>query len=149
MKIILETPRLLLREMTLQDLDFVAAMLADPEVMRYYPHCCTREESEAWIRRQRVRYATDGFGFWLAVCNETSQAVGQAGLLMQNLDGVMQVGLGYLMHRPFWRRGSSLRSELRRSRARLRNPRHGAGCMPHTPRERAVSPSRRKAWHGA
>lgn len=47
MKIILETPRLLLREMTLDDLDFVATMLADPEVMRYYPRCCTREESEA------------------------------------------------------------------------------------------------------
>ena len=105
MKIILETPRLLLREMTLDDLDFVATMLADPEVMRYYPRCCTREESEAWIRRQRVRYATDGFGFWLAVANETSQPVGQAGLLMQDLDGVMQVGLGYLMHRPFWHRG--------------------------------------------
>ena len=91
--------------MTLDDLDFVATMLADPEVMRYYPRCCTREESEAWIRRQRVRYAVDGFGFWLAVANETSQPVGQAGLLMQDLDGVMQVGLGYLMHRPFWRRG--------------------------------------------
>ena len=38
---------LLLREMTLDDLDFVATMLADPEVMRYYPRCCTREESEA------------------------------------------------------------------------------------------------------
>ena len=105
MKLILETPRLLLRELVLEDLDFVAAMLADPEVMRYYPRCCTREESEAWIKRQRVRYASDGFGFWLAVASETGLPVGQAGLLMQNIDGVMQVGLGYLMHRPFWRRG--------------------------------------------
>jgi ribosomal-protein-alanine N-acetyltransferase len=105
MKIILETSRLLLREMTLDDLDFVAAMLADPEVMRYYPRCCSREESEAWIRRQRVRYATDGFGFWLAVARKTGEPAGQAGLLMQDLEGVMRVGLGYLMHRPFWRRG--------------------------------------------
>lgn len=105
MKIILETSRLLLREMTLEDLDFVATMLADPEVMRYYPRCCTREESEAWIRRQRVRYATDGFGFWLAVTQRSDEPVGQAGLLMQELDGVMRVGLGYLTHRPFWRRG--------------------------------------------
>ena len=105
MKIILETPRLLLRQMSLDDLDFVADLLADPEVMRYYPRCCDREESEAWIRRQRARYAKDGFGFWLAVAHDTGEPVGQAGLLMQNLDGVMQVGLGYLMHRPFWRRG--------------------------------------------
>jgi len=105
MKIILETPRLLLREMTLEDLDFVAAMLADAEVMRYYPRCCSREESEAWIYRQRVRYATDGFGFWLAIAHDSGEPVGQAGLLMQNIEGVMQVGLGYLMHRPYWRRG--------------------------------------------
>ena len=37
MTTILETPRLMLREMTLGDLDFVAAMLADPEVMRLLP----------------------------------------------------------------------------------------------------------------
>ena len=34
MKHVLDTPRLILREMSLDDLDFVAAMLADPEVMR-------------------------------------------------------------------------------------------------------------------
>jgi RimJ/RimL family protein N-acetyltransferase len=105
MKHILETPRLRLREMTIEDLDFVASMLADSDVMRYYPRCCTREESAAWIQRQRARYARDGFGFWLAVASATGEPVGQAGLLMQDLDGVMKVGLGYLMHRPFWRRG--------------------------------------------
>ena len=36
MKIILETSRLRLREMGMTDLDFVAAMLAHPEVMRFY-----------------------------------------------------------------------------------------------------------------
>ena len=34
---ILQTARLALREMTPDDLDFVASMLADPEVMRFYP----------------------------------------------------------------------------------------------------------------
>ena len=38
-KQILETTRLILRETSPDDLDFVAAMLADPEVMRYYPKC--------------------------------------------------------------------------------------------------------------
>ena len=38
-KQILETSRLILREMSPDDLDFVAAMLADAEVMRYYPKC--------------------------------------------------------------------------------------------------------------
>ena len=32
---VLETSRLILREMSLSDLDFVASMLAHPEVMRF------------------------------------------------------------------------------------------------------------------
>lgn len=104
MNLVLETPRLKLREMTLDDLDFVAALLGDREVMRFYPRCCTREESTKWIHRQRARYAMDGFGFWLAT-RKDDEPVGQAGLLMQDLDGSRQVGLGYLVHRPFWRQG--------------------------------------------
>ena len=56
MKFILETDRLILREMSLADADFVAAMLADPEVMRFYPRCYSRQETEAWIQRQLDRY---------------------------------------------------------------------------------------------
>ena len=44
---ILETPRLRLREMTRSDLDFVAAMIGHPEVMRYYPKVYDRSEAEA------------------------------------------------------------------------------------------------------
>ena len=36
-------------------------MLADPEVMRYYPKCYSREEAKAWIQRNLDRYARDGF----------------------------------------------------------------------------------------
>ncbi len=45
MQPILETSRLTLREMAVADLDFVATMLADPDVMRYYPHPLSRQEA--------------------------------------------------------------------------------------------------------
>jgi RimJ/RimL family protein N-acetyltransferase len=97
-----------LRELTGADLDAVAEMLGDGEVMRYFPKPLSREESEAWIARQRERYARDGFGYWLAVEEATGQPVGQAGLLMQEIDGVAEPGLGYIIHRPYWRRGFAL-----------------------------------------
>ena len=53
---ILETPRLRLREMSLGDLDFVAAMLSHPEVMRFYPKLHSRQEATLWIERQLDRY---------------------------------------------------------------------------------------------
>ncbi len=46
---ILETPRLRLREMTDADLDAVAALLGDPEVMRHYPRPKSRAEAQEWI----------------------------------------------------------------------------------------------------
>jgi ribosomal-protein-alanine N-acetyltransferase len=100
-----ETPRLVLREIDPTDIDFVASMLADPEVMRFYPRCCSREDSEDWIRRQQDRYARDGHGFWLALEKSSGRPIGQVGLLMVSIDDVVEPALGYLIHRPFWRRG--------------------------------------------
>lgn len=105
MKVVLETPRLTLRELELDDLDFVAAMLGHPEVMRFFPKCLTREESELWIRRQRDRYARDGHGYWLAIERESGEPVGQAGVMWADVEGVPELSLGYIVHRTFWRRG--------------------------------------------
>jgi len=102
---ILETPRLALREMTIADLDFVAAMLGDPEVMRFYPRRLARDEAEGWIRRQVHRYRRDGHGLWLVLDRETGEPRGQVGLVNQEVDGVAEPEVGYLIHRPFWRQG--------------------------------------------
>jgi RimJ/RimL family protein N-acetyltransferase len=112
MKQILETPRLVLREMSLADMDFVAAMLADPQVMRFYPKCYTREESETWVRRSLDRYARHDHGLWLVLDRAAGQPVGQVGLVVQNLQGVEEKEVGYLIHRPFWRRGFATEAAL-------------------------------------
>jgi RimJ/RimL family protein N-acetyltransferase len=104
-KPILETTRLALREMTRDDLDFVAAMLADPEVMRYYPKCYTRDEAAAWVDRQLGRYREHGRGLWLAVDRGSGEPVGQVGLIASTHEAVPEDEIGYLIHRPYWRRG--------------------------------------------
>ncbi len=103
---ILETPRLLLREMTLGDLDFLAGMLADPEVMRYYPALLDRAGAEEWLRRQIGRYASHGYGFWLAADRFTGAPRGQVGLIPpRGIEGADETDIGYLIHRPYWRQG--------------------------------------------
>lgn len=101
----LVTPRLVLREMSLADLDFVATMLADPEVMRYYPKCYSREEAKTWIERQVRRYERHRHGLWLVSDKRTGQPIGQVGLLIQRIRGVEEKEVAYLIHRPFWRQG--------------------------------------------
>jgi RimJ/RimL family protein N-acetyltransferase len=100
----LETPRLTLREMSMTDLDFIASLIAHPEVMRYYPKCYSREEAQAWIQRNLDRYAKFGHGFWLVSDKSTGEPVGQVGVLPQTVEGVEEKEVGYLIHRPFWRR---------------------------------------------
>ena len=102
---ILETPRLVLRELTEGDRDFIAGMLADPEVMRHYPKPLSREESADWIARQLARYAADGHGLWLVVQRETGAPIGQVGLMRQIVEGATESEIGYLLDRPFWHRG--------------------------------------------
>jgi ribosomal-protein-alanine N-acetyltransferase len=104
-RLTLETERLSLRETTLADLDFVAAMLADREVMRFWPRPLSRAEAQDWVLKQQKRYAQHGHGYWLARDRQTGEPVGQAGLLMSEVEGVEQPALGYMLHRPFWGKG--------------------------------------------
>ncbi len=101
MRVILETPRILLRELAEADLDFVATMLGHPEVMHFWPRPYTRPEAMDWIRRNQERYRRDGYGYWLALEKSTRQPIGQAGVLAQEVDGVIETSLGYILHRPF------------------------------------------------
>jgi RimJ/RimL family protein N-acetyltransferase len=105
---ILETPRLSLREMTWDDLDFLATLLADPRVMQHYPNCCTREEARAWMSRILERYEQHGHAFWLTSLRATEEPIGQVGLLGQHVDGVDETEIGYMIHAPHWRQGYAL-----------------------------------------
>jgi RimJ/RimL family protein N-acetyltransferase/GrpB-like predicted nucleotidyltransferase (UPF0157 family) len=102
---ILETPRLWLREMTGDDLDFVAAMMAHPDVSHFYERRFTRDASADWLQRQLNRYQRDGHGLWLAVERATGAPVGQVGLSMQDVEGERHPEIGWLLHRPYWGRG--------------------------------------------
>ena len=105
MSSILETERLLLRELVPDDLEFVAAMLADTDVMRFYPKPLDRQEAEDWLDRQLGRYRRDGHGLWLVLEKTTGSPMGQVGLNTQQVEGAREPEVGYLLHRPFWGQG--------------------------------------------
>ena len=64
---ILETDRLILREMTDRDFPALCRMLQDRSVMYAYEHAFSDQEAWEWLRRQQARYRKDGFGLWAAV----------------------------------------------------------------------------------
>jgi RimJ/RimL family protein N-acetyltransferase len=105
---VLQTPRLSLREMTWDDLDFLSMLLADERVMRHYPKACTREEAKLWMGRIIERYANHGHAFWLVSLRATGEPIGQVGLLLQHVDGVDEPEIGYMIHAAHWRQGYAL-----------------------------------------
>ena len=105
MPFLLTTPRLAFREMTRDDLPFLAEMTGDPEVMRYFPEPLQRQGPEAWLERQLSRYERDGHGAWLVLDRRSGEPLGQAGLIRQEVEGEPVMEIGYMFHRPFWRRG--------------------------------------------
>jgi ribosomal-protein-alanine N-acetyltransferase len=104
-RVILETPRLILREMTMDDLDFIASMMAHPEVNHFYERRFSRAESETWLERQLDRYRRDGKGLWLVIERATGDPVGQVGLAWQDVDGERHPEIGWLLDRRYWGRG--------------------------------------------
>ncbi|MEO3794774.1 GNAT family N-acetyltransferase [Nonomuraea sp. B10E15] len=91
------TQRLSFREMTGEDLDDMAALLGDPEVMRYYPRPKTREEASGWIEGNQRLYRKYGHGLWLITLRDIGEFVGNCGLTPQDVEGTVHIEIGYLV----------------------------------------------------
>ena len=87
-------PRLRLREMTDDDLDDMAALLGDLQVMEYYPHPKDRTEAAEWIRWNRRNYAEHGFGLWIVETHK-GEFLGDCGLTWQTVNGTPHLEVGF------------------------------------------------------
>lgn len=104
-ELILETPRLTLRKLVPADVGFIAEMLLDPQVTRFYGQKYSRADADAWMQRNFARYEQDGYAFWLAEDKATGKPIGQMGLLDQEVDDETLLEIGYMIHPRYWRQG--------------------------------------------
>jgi ribosomal-protein-alanine N-acetyltransferase len=125
--IVLETERLILRHLEWDDIDALAPMLADGDVMRYIGNGTpkTREQARRllgfWIadgerawddytlaRLPQLRRAVERdahFSLWATVLKKDNRLIGRCGLLAWDLDGQKETEVGYLIAKPHWGRG--------------------------------------------
>lgn len=102
---ILETKRLILRELTENDFSDLYEVLSDSDVTAYYPYTFDENRVKGWIERNIERYKTDGFGLWAVVLKENGRMIGDCGITMQNIDGEKLPEVGYHIHKDFRRKG--------------------------------------------
>lgn len=88
------TERIHFRPMSDNDLDRMAALLGDPQLMAYYPAPKTREQAQAWIDRNRANYADHGYGLWIIETLD-GEFLGDCGLTWQNVNGHRELEVGY------------------------------------------------------
>jgi [ribosomal protein S5]-alanine N-acetyltransferase len=107
---ILETPRLILRELVPDDVDALARILSDRETMRFYPTSFDRPAVKDWIARNRTRYAKDGHGLWAMTLKSTGELIGDCGLTVQDVGGANRIEIGYHVRRDHWGQGFATES---------------------------------------
>lgn len=102
MKVIIETERLLFREITLDDLEAMFRLHADPVVQRYTGEAVvkSRVEMKKAIETRINNYRKYGYGRWATVLKSDKQFVGWAGLAY--LPEFDEIDLGYRFLPEYW-----------------------------------------------
>ena len=76
---IIETDRLFLREMNMDDFDALYKVLGDAEIMQHYPYSFDEARVRSWIERNMNRYRDNGFGLWAVCLKETGEMLPEIG----------------------------------------------------------------------
>jgi [ribosomal protein S5]-alanine N-acetyltransferase len=103
----LETQRLLLRRMRLDDAEAMFAYASDPEVTRYVLFETHRsvEDSESFLRLATEGYERGDFGGWGVVLKDSGAFVGTCGMDVGYAPEHARAELGYVLSREHWGRG--------------------------------------------
>lgn len=94
---ILETERLLVREINTDDVPVLYELYADESITEYMEPLFDKMEDEISYTRDYIKniYGFYGFGMWILVLKETNQVIGRAGL--EYREGYEGLELGFML----------------------------------------------------
>lgn len=105
MKTILETTRLILREMNDDDFEALKKVISDPDNMIFYAKPYDDEGVWRWINWCKSSYEKNNFGLWAVVYKETGEMIGDCGVSLQFIDDDWKPEIGYHLRRDYHRQG--------------------------------------------
>ena len=105
MDCVIETERLRLRELTLDDVDAIFAIIGDAETMKYYPRSFNRADAIDWVQRNLERYRRDGHSLYAVTLKTSDDVIGDCGLIRQDVEGESMIEVAYHFRRDCWGQG--------------------------------------------
>ncbi|WP_418603417.1 GNAT family N-acetyltransferase [Hwangdonia sp.] len=99
---IIETDRLILRKLKIEDVPLLHDILGDKKTMIYYPAPYEIDEVIQWINKSIQSYAENGFGLWAVILKGSNEFIGQCGISLQNINGNIVPEIGYHIKQSFW-----------------------------------------------
>ena len=102
---ILETPRLILRPFAADDLDRMAELMANKDFMRFSMGSMTQEQTKSFLDKV-IGWDRDGMPSQFAmIVRSSGLLVGYCGFFHHEVDGKMEIEIGYRLDSTFWNRG--------------------------------------------
>lgn len=108
---IIETERLALRRLTLEDAEFIRELVNEPSWIRFIGDrgVRTAEQARTYLENGPIAmYRRCGFGLWLVEIKATGEPVGICGLIKR--DTLEDVDIGFAFLPRYWGRGYALES---------------------------------------
>ena len=101
----LHTERLVVRELTADDVEALAAVFADPAVLWWEPAPYTREQTQRWLDATLRRYRDDGCAEYAVVIESTGDLIGDCGPVYRDIEGERLPELGWDLRSDMWGHG--------------------------------------------
>jgi RimJ/RimL family protein N-acetyltransferase len=103
-----QSERLNFRKLEETDFDWWMEFSLNPQATRYFDfseNITPEEFCKLWFKRVFDRYKNDTGGHNVLVERITGKPVGMCGLLVQKVDGINELEIGYSLHPAFWGQG--------------------------------------------
>lgn len=109
---IIETERLYLRELQIDDKKDLMKVLSNPESMEFYSNPFSEEEVERWIQWNIDNYKKYKHGLWAIILKDHEVFIGDCGITLQNIGDETVPEIGFHIIKEYCNNGFATEAAL-------------------------------------